>query len=493
MAVTQYTLPFMSFKGKLMSIKKIVIFCVICVAVLGSGIIIKIQFFPNNWAHKTTVDLKQIHKILIENTPQYIDKYPPFMQWLDAGLKKSLLLAKKVKNPAGYYYCLSYYTHGFHNPHIMTSLIKLPHKFAGMLLGYKNNKFVVQHSDTSYQRLPPVSSVLISCGGVPTKTIVNKEIIPYYYLSDLEASYNRAASHIFFDANPFRHYYATCTFQTKAGIKKYKIEWRNLSDTTETKINKKIYVSYSFGMHQFGKNGLWISIPTFEPNASGRKFLNLIISSGATLRKFNPIVYDVRGNSGGNSKWANRLLNSLYGKNFVDAAILKNDKSWSQYRLSKLNIKQMKTFQPKQYMAYMTQNQIQTAALYPSFSQYKKINKFSAPKIDKNKLSPNFKGHIYLLTDNMCLSSCLNFADIIHWLPNTTQIGWPTEGDSPYIEGNWVQLSGGAKLMYNIKIERNRPRKTNQPYIPKYWYNGDISNTFAIQSWVENLFQNNKF
>jgi len=437
---------------------------------------------------RTITDLNTIHQALINNTMQYLDKYPPFMNWLDNGLKKAKVLAKKVSTKAGYYYALSYYTSGFHNGHIRTSIGRLPYKYAGLLLKYQDGKYLVKYRSPNYQNLPPLKAELISCNGVSVQSIIDNDIISYRFIPKLESSYNQAANYLFFDANPFRFYPKSCKFKINGDIKTYHINWHYLTMDQTDKIKKHFINNYSFCIKLFGKNGLWLSIPTLFPEGSQKQFMTMLVKLMPAFRSYDPIVIDVRGNSGGNSGWAERILAGLYGKCFLTQTIMKYDHSYEVYRVSKLNLARKKWI----------------SNLYPEESYV--VKKLQAA-YDKGKASiefkpdygktvtdmlPKFYSHIYFLTDNACFSSCLDFADYIYWLPNTTHIGLPTNADSPYTENNNFDLPGGARFSYTMKVWRDRPRKNNQPYIPKYRYNGDISNTKAVMRWVEWLYNQHK-
>lgn len=444
------------------------------------------------WTQKTLTDLNTIHKVLIENTMQYEDKYPPFMYWLNNGLAQAKKSAYRSNAKAGYYYTLAYYTRGFHNGHIAISIGKLPYRYAGILLKYQHGKYLVKYCDSKYENLPPLNASLLSCGGISAQSIINDEIIPYRFVPKLSASYNQAANYLFFDANPFRKYYKNCKFQINNKTVNYHITWRTLPYSQTAQVRGHFISSYSFRIQLFGKNGLWISIPTLFPEGSRRHFMQMLIKLMPSLRSYDPIVLDVRGDRGGNSELAYKLLAGLYGKKFTDQAIIKNDHSYAVYRVSKRNIERYIWFSKLYPVEKKIVKKMQKA--YAIGKKTIQEEPRQQAHINTKLVQSKFHNHIYFLTDNSCFSSCLDFADYIHWLlPNTTHIGLPTSADSPYNENNDFDLPGGAHFLYTMKVWRNRPRENNQPYIPKYLYTGSISNTHAVMKWVESLYEQRKF
>jgi len=450
------------------------------------------------WTKQTSKDLNQIHQLLVQNTMQYVDKEPYFMYWLDEGKKAAEELAKKSNTMAGYYYALAYYTRGFHNGHINVGISgKLNYKFAGLLLKYQNRKYLVRYRNLGYKPLPPVGSELISCDNKPVQDIINNDIILFRFVPKLESSYNQAANYLFYDANPFRKYPKQCVFRIKEKKKKYNLNWKLIPYPQTKNIEKQFVHHYPFRIQTFGKKGLWISVPTLFPENTDRKFLQTIVNQMLLFRDFDPIVFDVRGNGGGSSIWALRLLYGLYGKVFVNQVLKENDHSYEVWRISKKNVDHIartsKLYPSQEFMA---------KELKRAYDAGKNVDKIidesmfiKSLNVEKNKIQEKslFNNHIYFLTDNHCFSSCLDFADYIHWLPNTTHVGLPTNADSPYTNDNDLSLPGGAHFMYTMKVWRNRPRGNNQPYIPKYRYIGDINDTPLVMQWVEKLYFEKKF
>lgn len=94
---------------------------------------------------------------------------------------------------------------------------------------------------------------------------------------------------------------------------------------------------------------------------------------------------------------------------------------------------------------------------------------------------------LVLITDKTCVSACLDFVDLIKLIPNTLQVGEPTDADTAYTEIAYMQ-SGYAKETFNfvvpVKKWNKRMREDNKPYNPDILYQGEMSNDKALEQWT---------
>jgi hypothetical protein len=98
-----------------------------------------------------------------------------------------------------------------------------------------------------------------------------------------------------------------------------------------------------------------------------------------------------------------------------------------------------------------------------------------------------FRGKLVLVTDANCASSCLNFADLVRSVPHAVHAGASTSADTRYMDIAVEPLPSGAKLALPLKVWRHRPRGDNEPLHPHVPFDGDITDTAAVQAWVEKV------
>lgn len=92
------------------------------------------------------------------------------------------------------------------------------------------------------------------------------------------------------------------------------------------------------------------------------------------------------------------------------------------------------------------------------------------------------------MTDGVCTSACLDFADVLLRLPNVIHIGRPTDADALYIDINHVELPSALGIFqYSMKVFRTRVRSNNQGYEPAYRWPGGVMSDKAVAEWVKTL------
>jgi hypothetical protein len=92
-------------------------------------------------------------------------------------------------------------------------------------------------------------------------------------------------------------------------------------------------------------------------------------------------------------------------------------------------------------------------------------------------------GRIVLITDNACFSSCLIVADAFRRL-GALHLGQATDAATHYFEVREERLPSG--LSYFSTLQAFSPATPPQlgPFEPDAAYDGDISDTTALEAWV---------
>lgn len=96
-------------------------------------------------------------------------------------------------------------------------------------------------------------------------------------------------------------------------------------------------------------------------------------------------------------------------------------------------------------------------------------------------------GPVYVLTDPVCASACLDAVDL--WkAAGAIQIGRETSADTVYMDVRSTDLpSGLARLTLPMKVWRGRARGNNEPQRPIHVFDGDMSDEAALRAWVRSL------
>ncbi|HLJ31643.1 MAG TPA: S41 family peptidase [Candidatus Babeliales bacterium] len=257
--------------------------------------------------------------------------------------------------------------------------------------------------------------------------------------------------------------------------------------------HKKRKPFYSVGLQN---DVQWIALPTFMPNEDEQKTLKDIIANLATLRSHKLIIFDVHGNSGGNSFWAKSIVENLFGESYATEMINLAEKDISvEWRASKDNIDYLK----KLYLSFEKQYGMDsepTQWLTKIINDLQQAHNQDLPLCTSNEnakstISSNNNvnpvlAKIVIVTDKCCGSACLDFIDYVKAMKHdVTLFGQTTGTDTVYMEVHTTDLpSKKGTFSFPIKVYRNRPRGNNVPYNADISYDGDMNDTIALQQAV---------
>lgn len=467
-------------------------------AVLSFGLLVVFVQKNNSWKNIFQKDLKAIYDILSENHPGfYNDQNPKFKEWLNTGYQHALSKSDAISSFADYIYALSFFVNGFKDNHLRINFDKsfLKPEWPGFCIDYQKGKFLVVHSEKNDI---PLNAELISCDGESPQEWLEKNILPYIDARHIEASWFVAAPYLslwegtIVVSKPKKY-----TFKINNGIQEVDATWKKISSTDYFSKFPKKNLKQQATIRELRPNQVWISIPSFYPQTQQEEdALNSIINSISHYAIYNLIVFDVRGNTGGNSYYGSRILKNLYGEEYYNAS-LKNihNKKYVEWRTSTGNIKYMKE------LIIKLEKQFGKGEIVSVFSDiisgmqrsqlagnpfYRKMNSSKETEELQNIRKP-LHAHIVVITDSYCASACLDFLDELFTLDSVFHIGLATNADTDYMECRDIQLpSSLAILHFPIKVFRNRIRKANEAYVPQCRVD-DIYNDIPLKEVIQKI------
>lgn len=275
-----------------------------------------------------------------------------------------------------------------------------------------------------------------------------------------------------------------------------------LYDRTQEKLPIKTLEVRTFSLLELKKGTYWIDIPNFHPSKDQIHNLKIIIESLPHLRN-HTIVFDLRGNSGGNSSWGEELLNALFGEEYVNQQLTKSRYNvYADWRISQGNLEHVKgliAIVQKQF--WENHPSVQTikdieGGMKIAYSRGEKYYS-ELPNIDQGaslNAVNSFNGQIIAVIDKKCGSSCLDFLDHLKAMKaNVIFVGETTSADSVYMELRKVILpSGKGTLAFPVKVYRNRLRGHQVPHVPNISYNGHLQDTAELKNFFISDFQFNQ-
>lgn len=448
------------------------------------------------WATLATRDLDAIHDLLLANHPGPVDpQNPTFKDWLRKGLREAKQRAASVASLEDYQRALRFYTNGFRDGHIGVNFYYTPRddEWPGFVVGADGNSVAVTYAGDNAG--VQAGAKLISCDGQSADALMATRTDPYYWNAGIAHLRTGRAFHLFYQAEADNQpKLKSCVFSTGTVM----LNWRKIADA---ELQKKLD-------HAQGRDtklpsirqidGVWlVSLPRFyfqtdAETAQMHAVIDTIKKNADEMRK-GIVVFDVRGNNGGNSNWGEEVAGAFWGEAWrkqADALVGGNVVDW---RASPENLAMLHKDiqQAKDAGLSIGDAQRSVDAMDVAIKDKKAFARVVEPSNSATaKPPPNpVTGLVYFLTDNACGSACLDFADLMHKLPGVVQVGLPTAADTVYMDiANAPLPSGLAQLGWGMKVYRDRARGNNVWYEPRYrWPGGPMNDDEAVVRWINAL------
>ena len=219
-------------------------------------------------------------------------------------------------------------------------------------------------------------------------------------------------------------------------------------------------------------NTAWITITSFNERRSSITELTQQVEAQAnTLRSLDRIIFDLRGNSGGNSNFGRRIATALWSAEVyldwvpVSAASVDWRASPENARhvhdIARRHADRGRESQAAAWTrtAESIDRAVQAGDDYAS-------RRFAARETTRTVQSP-VSAQVVVITDDVCASSCLDFMDMLMALPNVLHLGEETSSDTQYIDVRHVDLpSRTGRMFLPLKVYRGRLRPSGGSYVP---------------------------
>ena len=460
------------------------------------------QTAPNYWPQMTKADLDFIHQTLRENHPGAIDKETPaFKQWMESGYAAASASAGKAASIADLKRIEARYLAGFADGHLVVAFNQQANrvKWPGIIMTRIGKRYLVSGLSKNWPTpLPAKDAELVSCDGRSPDAIMNEDILPgLFNLTTLDSVKNRHMYHFFLDHDALPHQYARCVFSQAGERKEFDLKWMQIRQTD--------FVQYwdaanptpdsRSSITQVGPKSWWVHLPNFNPDLAAEAELKKIIADMPSLRAAETVVFDLRGNNGGNSQWADDVLAGLYGKAFLDhRRALQDSKGYTEWRVSAANLKHIDEITANQARQFGAQSEValefgslatRMRAALKTGQPFVRQTEAAAPAIAATAPPAQSSARAILVTDSNCASSCLNGADAVLSLPGARHFGHTTGADTVFMDVRVVDLpSKLGVLVFGQKVDRLGLRANNQPWVPSLQYDGQIGDTEKLRAWV---------
>jgi hypothetical protein len=454
---------------------------------------------PEPWVLLTQRDLQTIHDTLAANHPGPVDpQNDRYRRWLDEGFQLAKSQAANAHGYSDYMRALRRYANGFRDGHIGARFLLASERVSwpGFLVG-RDADGTIRALAAAEDSNVPLRAELLSCDGATTEQLMKDRLDPYYWNADIPHERWDSLPRLFqFEPTDTAGRMTSCSFNIDGVTKSIELHWSNARRETITRYLQSMQPpAPALGLQH--RQGIWfVSLPSFNyfgDSAAGINALITEITARAAELRSSTVVFDVRGNGGGNSAWAERVASAFWGEPSVMRVV--NSFDWTvDWRVSPDNIAHLNTLVERSEHDGLTEaaqswGQARDAVVAAQKKGQSLVRVAETPKRQTRPAPKSLvTGRVFLLTDGACASACLDFTDVVRRLPNVTHIGLPTSADAVYIDNTEAILpSGLAVLSYSLKVYRNRVRANNEWYEPAIRWPGGVMSDEAVTAWIAKL------
>jgi hypothetical protein len=437
-------------------------------------------------------ELDAIHAILRDGHPGAIDdEHPEYRERIESGYRASMARLPEVREAFDAMSLADWYVARFQDGHLTHS--------NGIRVGDPTvvNGWHVARDEQGRVRvvavlpdwpvpLPPVGAELSDCDGRSPERLVAENVLPYLTpvsaaMRDL-VTLNQLSRPAMAILRP-----STCRFRLADG------ELHVFAQRHESVGEDRMYElltrdvpaarrpSGTNDMERLPDGTVWVHAADFKLDAAGEAHLETLVDRLEQIRAPRRIVFDARGNTGGNSGVGQRIFDAATGGLVFDIEgldALPRVQAW--WRVSPTTIRALDyrietarglfgadSPQARQEIG-------QQATLREAMARGDRwwLQGSGQPMLTFAELRrrhahlARVTAPVVLLTDSACASACLDFADLVRSVPGAIHVGETTSFDSVYIEQGLLQLPSGNALNFPLKVWRHRVRGNDQPWTP---------------------------
>ncbi|MEZ5972559.1 MAG: S41 family peptidase [Hyphomonadaceae bacterium] len=471
---------------------------------------------PGAWRAAAEADLEALRTYLREDTPIALDAENPSMQrWYERGYREARGRVRRVSDQAGYYYALLGYANGFHDPHLsLGAQMRLATaSWPGFVTTADGDDVVVFSRDEDDPNTPALGALVISCDGRSPAAFRARNIYPFTLNPGLAGDRRRSATRMFMDRhNPFGPTPRRCVFDEDGARRTITLTWRDVPDGNaywDQYGLASLGPAASFDITAPAAGVTWIGVPTLD-NGAGEQLqalINEITAQAPAIRAGRAVVIDVRGNGGGNSEWGVRIARALWGDDIINSIPGDDRPGAVDWRASPGNRDYIAGLTPELAQQFGTDSDIVQWAHRAHDGIEAAIGRGDAFWRDRDPgetgeiaasggyaqerpTGPSLiPARVYVLSNGVCASACLDMSDIILHIPGVQLIGADTSGDGLLMEIRSVTLpSGLVQLGLPMKVYRGRGRGSLESYHTDVAYGGVWSDE-AVRAWVMQLIE----
>lgn len=467
------------------------------------------QHPTEDWGEALRKDATAMHDAIASSHPGMVNPNDTqFGALNEAQYELALERAEAADSFADYFYALQHYLATFDDGHlgfgVFGSTPDLEIDWPGFIARDDGDRGLIVTLAEPWSGVP-VGAHIVSCDGRDAFQIGDDRIGGRYGRWELASERAIFGGMVMVDTgDPYVQPIGHCLFDTPGGRLAVDLDWQPGGSDFYTRYD--VFPDperRAIGMRRLEDGGYWISLPTFNGNPEsddGRALgalLAQIAEQADALRRAPVTVFDLRGNGGGSSDWSARIAETLWGAGaFRHAPEPPMTVVW---RASEGNLQSLRDALAERDANGNLSSEARTWyqrsvagleaaiargddrwAIEPTINDDPDLDAEAAPYHPP-------QGAVLVLTDERCMSACLDAVDL--WVRlGAIPVGRETGADTVYMETRRVRMPSGLGAMsVPMKYYIGRERGHNQSVLPVHRFDGDMTDTAALEAWVATL------
>lgn len=455
----------------------------------------------NPWPERARIDLQAIHdRLAVDHPGPVLD--PAFSDRMETGLAAAIGQAADVDDIAGYLYLLMGYVNGLPDNHLAVYgardnpdwnvVPRDPTVYPGFITAWRDDAFVVRGA---FDAAPIRDGMrLVACDGAPIEDLAASNLFAIMGKAEQPADWALYAPLLMIDqgAIAFRQP-ASCSFADGATTIDVALNWREvqMQSLGASLADAGTGTPPVFGARRLADGGLWVSLPSFVAELLPEATAEQIRAAIAAAQDAPYLVFDVRGNGGGNSILADSFASAAFGQDWVGGERSMDNLTMpaAYLRASDGNRAYFADARDRTSGGTRAYFDLLVTAIDTALAANEPLAQLGgggAPLAEQGPtFEPLYGGQVFVLTDSNGFSSTLLFVDLMLRHPNARHIGWPTRAHGIYGELRQERLpSGWAYLGFSTKAFGGQ---AGIGMIPGELWHGEIADTPALEAWVAEL------
>lgn len=456
----------------------------------------------NPWRQLAERDVEAAHRIIAEDHPAATIEAgdTEFRARLASALADARARAAQVTSYEGLTATMAAFANALGDKHIRSRALLTPSSldWAGLLVVRRGDGWVVAEEERQEGEAALAGARLVACDGVPVDRLAEQRLGGFRAIWTVPAQRIATAPLLLVDdGNPFLTRPARCTFAAGGEEREVALRWRAARRTElAPRINALVRSGApGFGVRRSGA-GWWIALQSLSDQAI--PVVEAVRDQAAEMRSAPFVVLDLRGNGGGNSVYGDQIAQALLGEAATRGGGGEAQDCYPVWRTSARNLAALAEIargaeaRMGADAALFWQRQHERAEAARAAGQPLSGPATCAPAPARASPPPAapaaslFPGRLIVLTDHLCFSSCLLVADRFRSL-GALHVGEATDAATRYFEVREERLPSGVIAFSTLQaMSRSSPYQIG-PYTPHHIFEGDISDTAALEAWVPSL------